>query len=94
MTITYGPVRARIADVRGQEQTSAVAIRLRRDAVMRLAPTRHGMKVHDEAGTLWLTQEGDPDDHVLEAGDTFETKRTGALVVQAISGEATVRISE
>jgi Protein of unknown function (DUF2917) len=37
------------------------------------------------SGTLWLTQEGDPRDVVLEAGDEAQIDRDGLSIVQALS---------
>ena len=34
-------------------------------------------------GTLWITQEGDPQDVVLRAGDTWAVERNGLTVVEA-----------
>jgi hypothetical protein len=34
-------------------------------------------------GTLWITQEGDPQDVVLRAGDNWTVERNGLTVVQA-----------
>ena len=37
------------------------------------------------SGTLWVTQEGDPRDHILAAGDEFLIEAPGAVVVQAFT---------
>jgi hypothetical protein len=34
-------------------------------------------------GTLWITQEGDPQDVVLRAGDSWAVERNGLTVVEA-----------
>jgi hypothetical protein len=34
-------------------------------------------------GTLWITQEGDPQDIVLRAGDTWVVERDGLTIVEA-----------
>jgi hypothetical protein len=34
-------------------------------------------------GTLWITQEGDPQDVVLRAGDNWAVERNGLTVVEA-----------
>ncbi|HMP91014.1 MAG TPA: DUF2917 domain-containing protein [Kiritimatiellia bacterium] len=36
-------------------------------------------------GRLWITQTGNPGDHVLEPGDTYNAKAAGNLVVEALS---------
>ncbi len=35
-------------------------------------------------GTLWITQEGDFKDYVLESGRSFWVTRTGPVVIQAL----------
>jgi hypothetical protein len=35
-------------------------------------------------GVVWVTQESDPQDYILEAGDTFRVTRRGAVVAQAM----------
>lgn len=37
-------------------------------------------------GTLWVTQDGDRDDHVLRVGDAMRIDRDGPTVVQAMTG--------
>ena len=44
-----------------------------------------GLCVQCLRGTLWLTQESDPRDVILEAGDTFTIERNGASYLQALS---------
>ena len=36
------------------------------------------------AGHLWLTQQGDPQDHLLEAGQTFTLNQRGTVLVQGL----------
>ncbi len=36
------------------------------------------------AGTLWLTQQGDPEDHLLEAGQLFTLSHRGTVLVQGV----------
>ena len=36
------------------------------------------------AGRLWLTQEGDLQDHLLQAGDVFITAHAGLILVSAL----------
>ena len=44
-----------------------------------------GTSVRVGRGQLWITQYGDPVDHVLAAGDTWAVERNGRTVVQAQS---------
>lgn len=43
------------------------------------------------AGLIWITQEGDPRDHVLAAGQSFMSDRSGKIVVQAMD-DSTIRV--
>jgi hypothetical protein len=36
------------------------------------------------AGTLWLTQPGDPQDHFLKAGQSFTPNQRGTVLVQGL----------
>jgi len=51
-----------------------------------------GWKVQSLAGAVWITQEGELDDVILEAGESFTVERDGLTVIQAV-GEATVVVS-
>lgn len=42
-----------------------------------------GTTVHVGRGQVWLTQYGDPVDHVLDAGDSWAVERNGRTIVQA-----------
>ena len=44
-----------------------------------------GTTVRVGRGQLWITQHGDPVDHVLAAGDSWAVERNGRTVVQAQS---------
>ena len=43
-----------------------------------------GASVMCTTGTLWLTQQGDPYDHLLEAGQSFTLNRRGIVLVQGL----------
>jgi hypothetical protein len=57
---------------------------LNRGQLRRLDDSR-GTLVQCLSGTLWLTQEGDARDLILEAGDEFCIERDGLSVVSALS---------
>jgi len=44
-----------------------------------------GVEVRIAAGEVWITRERDPEDHVLAAPATFESRSRGRLVVLALS---------
>jgi hypothetical protein len=43
-----------------------------------------GTRVICTTGTLWLTQEGDPHDHLLKAGQSFTLDQPGTVLVQGL----------
>lgn len=45
---------------------------------------RTPVQIEAYEGTLWVTQEGDPRDYFLEAGQKFVATRPGLTVVQAM----------
>ena len=45
---------------------------------------RRGDVIHCLFGTLWLTQEGDLKDYILDAGQEFWVTRSGTVIVQAL----------
>lgn len=78
-----------------------------RQSLRRLALAPHQLVDLDDArgtvirvarGRIWLTQYGDPVDHVLAAGDAWAVERNGRTIVQAqestlidVSGPAAAR---
>ena len=58
--------------------------------IERLAGIRAGDKVICTHGILWVTQEGDPQDHLLRQGQRFVAERPGVIVVEAMSEGACV----
>lgn len=44
-----------------------------------------GVELRVLAGTVWVTQEKDPEDHVLEASGVFVTDRAGRLAIQSLT---------
>ena len=47
-----------------------------------------GNEIVCHSGSVWLTQEGDPRDIVLGAGETFVLERRGQALVQALEQSA------
>ncbi len=43
-------------------------------------------------GKVWITQQGNPQDYLLEAGATFNSHGNGLIVMQAL-GDAQIRLS-
>ena len=46
---------------------------------------RAGLVVRVRSGSIWLTREGDPEDHLLGVGQVLESGRRGRLAVLALT---------
>ncbi len=58
---------------------------LDKDQTVRLTPGRGGVVLRAERGCLLVTQEGDPEDHVLGPGDELRMSGRGLAVAWALS---------
>jgi hypothetical protein len=52
--------------------------------LLRLEFGQPGTRVMCTAGTLWLTQQGDPQDYLLQAGQSFTLNQGGIVLVQGL----------
>lgn len=59
--------------------------RLHDNGTVRLQPRADGLRLRAERGTFLVTQEGDPEDHVLRGSGELRTGRRGLVVVWALS---------
>ena len=66
--------------------------RLCAQMVERLDGVDRGDAIAVTQGTLWVTQEGDPQDYVLSKGERFVAGRHGMVVVEALT-DAAMRFS-
>jgi len=57
---------------------------LRRDQVLRLPAWRDGASVRVQSGMVVVTREGDPEDHVLQAGAELSVPGRGLAVAWAL----------
>jgi hypothetical protein len=73
-------------------ELAAPGLMLAKDQVLAL-PSPEGACVTSEAGVVWITQDGDPRDIVLAAGETFCLERSTPTLVQAFA-PARIRIAE
>lgn len=63
---------------------SPVSLNLDRGGILDLFPASDGLTIDLRDGRVWVTQAGDPEDHVLHAGESFRTRKRGLVVVQAL----------
>lgn len=50
----------------------------------RMGVMRPGDEIVVTRGVLWITQQGDPDDHLVQKGQTYTPAGRGLVVVQAV----------
>lgn len=61
-----------------------VRSRLNAQEVQRLTSSQ-GKQLEVAKGVLWVTQEGDPQDYLLKAGERLTLERDGLTLVQALT---------
>ncbi len=64
--------------------TSLSSLEMRRGDVLRLDEAQ-GATVVCGAGTIWVTRDGEPADHVLSAGEQLRIDGPGRVLIQAFA---------
>ncbi len=59
-------------------------IRLNRYDDIRIWGSCRGILIRCEEGALWITQTGDPNDHILTPNREFIIRRRGLVIVEAL----------
>jgi hypothetical protein len=59
-------------------------IRLERREVAMLSGDQTGAQIVSVDSVLWITQEGDPDDHFLQPGERYHITGPGRVVIQGM----------
>lgn len=60
---------------------------LPRNGVLRLGDA-HGLSLSSAGGTLWVTIDGDPNDYVLETGESLRIASHAPTLVSALNAPA------
>jgi hypothetical protein len=60
---------------------------------VRLLRTRRAGRLTVKSGRAWITRRGDPDDHVLSAGEAVELRADEQVVVEPWEGGTQVRLA-
>ncbi|MFL5273333.1 MAG: DUF2917 domain-containing protein [Anaeromyxobacteraceae bacterium] len=71
--------------MRGHGASADGVRELARDATLRLVPGRHGLVVRVGAGSVLVTQAGDPEDHVVTPGRELHLAGRGLAVAWALT---------
>jgi hypothetical protein len=64
--------------------------RLRRDERIRLDGNAAGRVISCREGVLWLTQTGNPGDHLIRVGEAFSVEHPGLVLISALEDSACV----
>ncbi len=67
------------------KQIPGTEVSLDRDGLYRMGDYRPGTTIYCKQGTLWVTQTGDLEDHIVRTGERFASAKPGVVVIQAIS---------
>ncbi len=65
-------------------QDQPVEIQLKGNNVVRMERTDRAVTIRGTGGVLWITQEGNSEDYILQGGDAVTLSRGGVIVVQAL----------
>lgn len=65
-------------------QAPVTDIQLQRKDIARLKGEKRGPAVTCLEGAVWITQAGDPRDHILVAGEKFAVNRRGVVLLEAV----------
>jgi hypothetical protein len=68
------------------------AIQLRKGELWHLEDDLRGLSIACMEGILWITQEGDPKDYVIEPGQRYVIARRGSVVIEACA-DARLRVA-
>jgi hypothetical protein len=71
-------------DREGSTMKSEETRRLCRDELIRLDGDVAGRVISCRKGILWLTQTGNPGDHLIRTGEAFEIERPGVVLISAL----------
>jgi hypothetical protein len=75
-----------------QIELNAGAVRLAPNQTLRVLDGA-GSTVCAVEGAVWITEENDSRDIVLEAGNCYQLRREGVAILNSLSGEASVSLS-
>lgn len=58
---------------------------LHKTTVLPLEGDQRGTEIHCSQGILWVTQENDGQDYILNSGESFVVTRKGRVVIEAMT---------
>lgn len=87
MTVRYNESKITWVNPSTSRQSDVGEISLRPQQVQRLA-LPFGQRIEVTKGVVWVTIEGDPQDYVLQVGDSLVINRRGVTLAQALTDAA------
>jgi hypothetical protein len=72
-------------------QSGSLEHHMKQGQILSLAGDPRGCRISCFSGVLWLTQENDPDDHILNHDTEFKVTLPGLIVIEAIT-DSTIHI--
>lgn len=73
-------------------ELQAGGVRLQRGQILRVV-NGAGASIEARTGTVWITEESQPRDVILEPGGRYRLRRSGVAIVNAVGGEAEVTLA-
>jgi hypothetical protein len=82
-------LRTLLAGRRPEATDTSVRLAARGTVTRRL---RAGTCIAVQSGRIWLTQTGDANDYVVDAGQRLVVVRSGRVVIESLTPQATLRV--
>lgn len=74
-------------------QTHKIDVLLKTKQLLSLQEAQPGMAIECKQGVLWVTSTGDYNDHMLTAGERFQPRCSGEVVIEALD-DACLELAE
>jgi hypothetical protein len=74
-------------------QTRQIELLLKRKQLLSLQEAQPGMAIECKQGVIWVTATGDYSDHMLTAGQRYQPRSAGSVVIEALD-DACLNIAE
>lgn len=90
----HAPVPLTVAATEGKSGVLSNQIALRGDELWHSPRKSAGVMLHVVEGIIWITAEGDLEDHVLREGESFRSTGSSRVVAQSLCGRSRMVIQQ